>query len=502
MGGCNKIFFSLRALLEQRTDFVAIKLDCKNAFNCSSHSRLVAVYSQNPSLAHLACHAAVTLVPPTALEDRGRLWGEGREGFSQGDPPSSPNFCVGWQEYLVELDRAVSQGGGMARAIMDDGYCAGPPALVFPAIRKFEQDIKANCSLSLQRTKCEVFSWSGQMPADVIPGFSLAGTEVNGSFEPGFICVGAPIGSDTYVKEMMKKKVGEVRVEVKKTVSLIKGEKQSLWTCLRSSISHKMEYWLAMVHPSQMEDAAREVDSLYWEVLEEVCGSHLPREEGPVSCQCCPQHGVTGLDPGIPGLPNISYQSLTAQLPIKLGGLGLRSQVSLIPYAYYGAIEMSLPHFQAGICPQLAHLYDEDVSEDVRWAALLDSDCRTGRELAASMGKAREEVRALCNYLGEEELPTLHSGELEGLGRGKTDGTSRASMVREVERLRAAALTKAMADFPDRTARPVMVRKNTDKLSFAFLLAKPGPHSGIPSCTSQSSCWLCWLCQCSQAGRI
>ena len=135
-----------------------------------------------------------------------------------------------------------------------------------------------------------------------------------------------------------------------------------------------------MVHPSQMEDAVREVDSLYWEVLEEVCSSHLPREEGLVTCQCCPQHGVTGLNPGIPGLPNISYQSLTAQLPIKLGGRGLRSQVSLIPYAYYGAIEMSLPHFQAGICPQLAHLYDEDVTEDVRWAALLDSDCRTGRK--------------------------------------------------------------------------------------------------------------------------
>ena len=50
-----------------------------------------------------------------------------------------------------------------------------------------------------------------------------------------------------------------------------------------------------------------------------------------------------------------------------------------------------------------------------------------------------------------------------------------------VERLRAAALTKAMAEFPDRTARPVLVRKNMDKLSFAFLLAKPGPHSGILS---------------------
>ena len=54
-------------------------------------------------------------------------------------------------------------------------------------------------------------------------------------------------------------------------------------------------------------------------------------------------------------------------------------------------------------------------------------------------------------------------------------------MVRKVERLRAAALTKAMTAFPDRTARPVLVRKNMDKLSFAFLLAEAGPHSGIPA---------------------
>ena len=70
------------------------------------------IYSEEPSLAHLAA--------PTALEDRGRRWGQGPEGFSQGEPKSSPEFCVGWQAELVELDTAVSQGGGMARAIMDD----------------------------------------------------------------------------------------------------------------------------------------------------------------------------------------------------------------------------------------------------------------------------------------------------------------------------------------------------------------------------------------------
>ena len=91
----------------------------------------------------------------------------------------------------------------MARAIMDDGYVVGPPALVFAAIRKFEEDIKNNCGLTLQRTKCEVFSWTGEMPDNVIPGFTLAGTDVDGRFKPGLICVRALIGTDSYVKKMM-----------------------------------------------------------------------------------------------------------------------------------------------------------------------------------------------------------------------------------------------------------------------------------------------------------
>ena len=70
------------------------------------------IYSEEPSLAHLAA--------PTALEDRGRRWRERVEAFSQGEPKSSPEFCVSWQPDLVELDTAVSPGGRMARAIMDD----------------------------------------------------------------------------------------------------------------------------------------------------------------------------------------------------------------------------------------------------------------------------------------------------------------------------------------------------------------------------------------------
>ena len=54
-------------------------------------------------------------------------------------------------------------------------------------------------------------------------------------------------------------------------------------------------------------------------------------------------------------------------------------------------------------------------------------------------------------------------------------------MVKEAEKLRAGALDKALEEIQDQTVRAKLVRKNVDKLSTAFLLAKPGPHSGIPS---------------------
>ena len=225
-----------------------------------------------------------------------------------------------------------------------------------------------------------------------------------------------------------------------------------------------------------MKDAAKEVDNLYHAIMEKITGSHLPRQAGPLTCACCPT--VAGLDPGIPGL-SITTQQLTTSLPLKLGGFGLRSQEFLSPYAYYGGIEQSVPHF-ATVCPPLAHLYDRDGDVSVRWQPLLNSGTRMGRELAAAMEKVKEEAAALSNYLGVEE-PAMHANEVEAMGQGRVDGSTRALLVREAEKLRADAMDKVLEELPDQGHRAVMVRKNANKLSTAFLLSKPGPHTGIQS---------------------
>ena len=258
-------------------------------------------------------------------------------------------------------------------------------------------------------------------------------------------------------------------------MDLLGEERQALWTGLRASLTHKLEYWLGLLYPSQVEEAAREVDKLFREVMERVVGSHLPHQPGLLTCACCTT--VEGLEVHIPGLEEHTFQSLILQLPLRHGGLGVRSQLFTSPLAYYGALEQSVPHFST-VCPPLQHLYSEEEGEAHRWAPLLASGCRTGRELGESWRRVKEEVEEMCTYLGEE-VPTILACEAEGLGEGRTDGSSRAIMVREVERLRAASLDKAMVQLPN--TRAALVRANTDKLSTSFLLARPGPHTSIPS---------------------
>ena len=95
-------------------------------------------------------------------------------------------------------------------------YAVGPPNTVFPAVLEFARKVQEKCLLHLQMDKTEVFSWDGVLPAGAPPGITLAGCNVEGVFCPGFVCYGIPVGSDGYVRHMLKEKVREVQEEMDK----------------------------------------------------------------------------------------------------------------------------------------------------------------------------------------------------------------------------------------------------------------------------------------------
>ena len=69
-----------------------------------SRASVIEALESEPSLRHLAWHAATCLASHTGLESRGELWGSAGEGLSQGDPEASGWFCVAWHGEVRVLD--------------------------------------------------------------------------------------------------------------------------------------------------------------------------------------------------------------------------------------------------------------------------------------------------------------------------------------------------------------------------------------------------------------
>ena len=142
----------------------------------------------------------------------------------------------------------------------------------------------------------------------------IAGAEVYGVFEPGFICYGIPVGTDNYVQHMMNKKVDRVAQGAKNCCMVLVDENQSLWTVLRLSLSQQLDYWLQLCYPTHIKAAAERMDRILWEVLELAASSHIPRTEEGRNWECMVD---------VPGLESRSYQDWVVRQPVRLGGLGL-----------------------------------------------------------------------------------------------------------------------------------------------------------------------------------
>ena len=187
MAGGTKLVHSVRMLLEMRRDFVAVKLDVRNAHNEVSRASILEALEREPSLRHLTWHAATCLAPHTGLELGGKLWGQSGEGMTQGDPEASALFCVSWQPQVRELDAALSAVGGMARFGNDDGYIIGPPDVLFPSLARFTKQIQDEHHLFLQVQKTQVFTWSDTLPEEAPNDMPVAGVTVGGHFLPGML---------------------------------------------------------------------------------------------------------------------------------------------------------------------------------------------------------------------------------------------------------------------------------------------------------------------------
>ena len=484
-GGAQKLVFSIRALLNARPDFICVKIDCRNAYNEQSRRACIDAFADEPSLRHLAHFCAVTLAPVNGLETGGTLWGEAAEGDTQGDSAASMRFCVALHPSLLLLDAGCRAGdcGGMARAGADDITAIGPPEVVFKAVEEFGREVRERCLLHWERTKTEVFTWEGGLPVGTPHGLTLAGEQVDGTFEPGFLMYGVPVGSDAYCKDQLMKIAQGIVSDGQKTAELLSGERQSLWSALRCSISQRFDYWMQMSYPSVIKPVAEWLDDQLWKILECATGLSIPTGATNDTWSCL-------LAMPVEGRTNRSFQQWVVRLPVRLGGFGLRSLCDTIGPAFIGALEQAVPFFcgNNGICPQLANslggeeCFGEEAIGDQRWRVMVTSGCREGLELKNVWKTLQKEERQTATWLGRDMHENL-SVQVECVGSNSCDGSTRGKISEERDMSWSNLISKSLEVHPNqhRTNRPIWAWLQRDKLSSSWLQALPGPDASLSS---------------------
>ena len=237
-------------------------------------------------------------------EGCGGLEREGHRGSTVGSI-----FCMVIHPALRRLDDRCKAAGGMARFGMDDGYAVGPKDIVMDAVQAFAEEVRRQCLLQLEWTKTEIFSWDEVLPAGCPAGITLAGEDVDGVFQPGFLCYGVPVGTPQYATSQLWRRARTIVRDARRTVDVLGGEKQALWAALKWSISQRFDYWCQLSYPTDLQPAAAWLDSQLWGVLEEAVGAHIPRGEEGRGWECVPPVPVTG-----------SFASWLVRLPVRLGG--------------------------------------------------------------------------------------------------------------------------------------------------------------------------------------
>ena len=121
-------------------------------------------------------------------------------------------------------------------------------------MESFRASIREHCGLNLRLSKSLVYTQSGEMPPGAPDGMEQAGirAEEGGPWLSGFRCYGVYIGSDAYVRHMLKKEAERICGEIDQVMHLLRKDSHAAWILLSTAMAHQLDYSLTLQYPSDM----------------------------------------------------------------------------------------------------------------------------------------------------------------------------------------------------------------------------------------------------------
>ena len=302
---------------------VLLKCDLKNAFNERKREHILAELYKVQSLQPIwrIAQWAYKDVSELLLFDHGRYCETilSAEGVKQGDCLGSLLFAVSMQP----LYRRCILGSGDVRciAVADDLNLVGQASAVFKAFDRFEKDLSEGSGLALQKPKCAILWPRANLPEKVRADATKRGLSCRvGTMETLGGLVGQ--GDDAYNQWL----AGYINSFKEYFDMLLHPELpiQVAMLLLRLSAVPRIGFLTSVIPPRLLDAHARRFDELVFSTFIKKCG--LPSN-----------------------LPNAAKYVTT--LPVRLGGLGLRSAAAIAIPAYYCSFTLAVRDIIDGVIP-------------------------------------------------------------------------------------------------------------------------------------------------------
>ena len=393
-GGCEALVHTARALLEDpdtpKDSLNVMQLDLINAFNVAD--RVTAFEEVKELFPELARWMESTYGSQAEL-----IFGEviilSCQGFHQGDPLACLFFSVVLHHIIrriaVEVPDLLLNGW-----FLDDGVCVGKLPDLAKVVRIILEDGPARgLTLSTRSTtppgkEAKSTIWC---PFLINPVQDPLGLGIRRISDTGIILLGTPLGSQTFVQERIREKIEAVR-DITNHLPLIQ-DSHSEFVLLRSCFSLPKVMFLLRTIPSTLHlDLWKVFDNLIRDTLTHILGSTVD---------------------------NIQWAQ--SQLPVAMGGLGLRSAEEHSAGAYISSVlsteslkEGLLPHrnISISLVPSILYLntkVQEELSEDDLFgmnqrSISVQIDLQLQSRLAESLTSMRDKARMAS-------LSLAHSGD-------------------------------------------------------------------------------------------
>ena len=315
--GTDCVGHAIRVATELNTRLTVLSIDGVGAFDHVLRAAMLSKVAEVPSLRELLPFVKAAYARPSSYvwvdEEFVRHTIEQHEGGEQGDPLMPLLFSLGIHDALDEIQQQLEPGESLF-AFLDDTYVLCSPERTRVLYNLLNTTLQERAGIRLHTGKTRMWNFAGERPVDI----EDLGPDV---WNPeGIKILGTPVGHPEFVSTFVEQRL----VEERKLWDAIPSvpDLQCAWQLLLQCAGPRCHHLLRTVPPSQSFRYAQGHDAGMQRAMEVLLGS-LPGDDAQVEMA---RHITT--------------------LPLRMGGLGLRSALRMAPAAFWASWADALPMLQ------------------------------------------------------------------------------------------------------------------------------------------------------------